>query len=94
MSEVVVHGTLTPDGRLEIDQPVALPAGDVRVTIEALTPKPRRNPMEVLEEIWAERKKLGMQGRSKEQIDADIDAMRNEWEDRQRELDSARRAQE
>jgi hypothetical protein len=94
MTEVVVHGTLSPDGTLEIDQPVALPPGDVRVTIETLTSKPRRDVMEVLAEIWAERKKLGMQGRSKEQIDADIDAMRNEWEDRQRELDSAHHAQE
>ena len=94
MTEVVVHGTLTPDGKLEVDQPVALPAGEVRVTIEALTSQTRRNAMEVLGEIWADRKKLGMAGRSKEQIDADIHAMRNEWEDRQRELDSARHAQE
>ncbi len=94
MTEVVVHGTLTPDGRLVVDQRVALPPGEVRVTIAELTPKPRRDVMEVLEEIRAERKRFGMQGRSKEQIDADIDEMRNEWEDRQRELDLARRVQE
>jgi hypothetical protein len=94
MTEVVVHGTLMPDGRLEVDQPVALPPGEVRVTIEALTPKPKRDVMEVLEEIWAVRKEKGLQGRSAEQVDADINAMRDEWEDRQRELDSARQVQE
>ena len=94
MTEVVVHGMLTPEGRLEVEQPVSLPPGEVRVTIEALTPKSRRNPMEVLQEIWAERKKFGMQGRTAQQVDADINAMRDEWEERQRELDSARRAQE
>ncbi len=50
--------------------------------------------MEVLQEIWAERKRLGMQGRTKEEIDADIDAMREEWEERQRELDAARLGRE
>ncbi len=94
MTEVVVYGVLMPDGRLEVDQPVALPPGEVRVTIEALTPKPKRDVMEVLEEIWAVRKEMGLQGRSAEQVDADINAMRDEWEDRQRELDSARRVQE
>jgi hypothetical protein len=93
MTGVVVHGTLTPDGRLEIDQPVALPPGDVRVTIEALTVKPRRDVMEVLEEIWAVRKEKGLQGRTAGQVDADINSMRDEWEDRQRELDSARHVQ-
>ena len=94
MTAVTMHGTLTPDGRLEIDQPVALPPGEVRVTIEALTSRPKRDVMEVLEEIWAVRKEKGLQGRSAEQVDADINAMRDEWEDRQRELDSARPAQE
>ena len=51
MTEVVVHGTLTPDGRLVVNQRVALPPGEVRVTIAELTPKPRRDVMEVLEEI-------------------------------------------
>jgi len=37
MCEVVVRGTLTPDGRLELDHPVALPPGEVRVTIESLS---------------------------------------------------------
>jgi hypothetical protein len=94
MTEVVVHGTLTPDGRLEIDQPVALPPGDVRVTIEALTSRPRRDVMEILEEIWAVRKEKGLQGRTAEEVDADINSMREEWEERQGELDAARHVQD
>ena len=94
MQEITVHGMLNSDGTLQIDEPVALPPGKVRVTIEELTPKPKRDPMEVLQEIWAERKRLGMKGRTKEEIDADIDAMREEWEERQRELDAARLGRE
>ncbi len=94
MTEVVVHGTLTPDGRLEIDQPVALPPGEVRVIVQTLSAQPKKDVMEVLNRIWAERKEKGLQGRTAEQVDADINAMREEWEDRRRELVSARHVKE
>ncbi len=94
MPEVTVHGMLHSDGSLQIELPVALPPGKVRVRIETLAPKSKRDAMEVLNEIWAERKRLGMQGRTREEIDADIDAMREEWEERQRELDAARLGRE
>ena len=90
MTEVIIHGTLRPDGMLEIDQPLALPPGEVRVIVQTLAARPTRDVMEVLENIWAERKAKGLQGRSGEQVDAEINAMRDEWEDRQRELDAAR----
>ncbi len=35
------------------------------------------NPWGVLEQIWADRKKRGMQPRSTEEIDAELNAMRN-----------------
>jgi hypothetical protein len=94
MTEITVHGVLHSDGTLEIDQPVGLPPGEVRVTIESMPQDPKPDFMAVLEEIWAERKQLGMKGRSKEEIDADIDAMREEWDERERELDACRRASE
>jgi hypothetical protein len=34
--QVVVHGRIRPDGTLELNQPVGLPPGEVRVTIKPL----------------------------------------------------------
>lgn len=45
----------------------------------------------VLQKIWDERKALGLQPRSPQEVDAEIEAMRNEWEERQVEVDLARR---
>jgi len=93
VTEVVVQGTLKPDGTLELNQPVNLPPGAVRVIVQAMT-QSSENVMTVLERIWAERKSQGMPGRSAAQIDADIQATRDEWEDHQRELDKARPVKE
>ena len=89
MSEVVVQGTVKPDGTLELSRPVNLPPGEVRVIVQAMTALSGAgdNVLTVLERIWAERRAKGIQGRSGEQIDADIHSMRDEWEDRQLELE-------
>ena len=34
VAQVVVHGRVLPDGTLELDQPLGLPPGEVRVTIK------------------------------------------------------------
>jgi hypothetical protein len=89
MTEVVIQGTVKPDGTLELSHPVNLPPGEVRVIVQAVTAPSGSgdNVLAVLERIWAERRAKGMQGRSGEQIDADIQCMRDEWEDHQRELE-------
>ena len=84
---------LKPDGTLELSQPINLPPGEVRVIVQAMT-HTSENALTVLERIWAQRKAKGMQGRSAEQIDADIRSMRDEWEERQRELENARPVKE
>jgi len=96
MAEVIVKGTVKPDGSLELDQPVNLPPGDVRVIVQTVAVPARtgENTMAVLERIWAERRAMGMQGRTAAQIDADIRAMRDEWEDRQEEIEKARPVKE
>jgi hypothetical protein len=93
VTEVVVQGTVKPDGTLELNQPVNLPPGEVRVIVQAMTHS-SENVLTVMERIWAERKAKGMQGRSGEQVDADIQSTRDEWEDRQGELDKARPVKE
>jgi hypothetical protein len=90
---VIVHGIVRPDGSLELNQPVALPPGEVEVTVQPVAapqqPK-KKDVLAVLERIWAEREAMGLRGRSKEQIDADIQAMRDEWDERQAELERIR----
>ncbi len=91
---VVIHGIVRPDGSLELDQPVALPPGEVEITVQPVAalpqPKKKKDVLAVLERIWAEREALGLRGRTKEQIDADIQAMRDEWDERQAELERIR----
>lgn len=82
MAEIVLNGTLKADGSLELSQPINLPPGQVRVVVQtAVSPsEPKKGVLAVLERIWAERRALASKGRSKAQIDTDIQAMRQEWE--------------
>src|SRR5664280_519751 len=85
---IVLHGQIRPDGTLQIGEKVDLPPGPVSVTVQTVASGQRKGTLQVLEEIWAERATLGMVGRSKEEIDAEIDAMRGEDETRLREIDT------
>ncbi|MHB8972319.1 MAG: hypothetical protein ACYC3X_15615 [Pirellulaceae bacterium] len=77
--QVVIHGRVQPDGTLQVEEKVKLPPGPVSITVEAAVAT-RKGTLQVLEEIWAEREARGIVGRSKEEIDAEIDAMRDEDE--------------
>lgn len=74
-----IQGILKPDGTIELQERPALAPGPVRVTLEA-QPVQQRDPWKTLQRIWNERNVLGLQPRSAEEIDAEIDAMRDEWE--------------
>lgn len=87
--QVVVHGFLRPDGTLEIDERVALPPGPVSVTVASTVsaaPQEKEDTWHVLERIWAERKALGQQSHSREIIDTTINQLRDESEERLREV--------
>lgn len=83
----VLRGVLRPDGTLELQGKPTLPAGPVQVTLQAEFEADRRDPWGALQQIWDERKALGLQSRSAEEIDAQIQAMRDEWEERQQEIE-------
>jgi len=85
--QVVVRGRIRADGSLEVDEKVNLPPGPVSVTVEAALPARRKPTLQVLHEIWAERESLGLTGRSKQEIDAEINAMREEDAARIREIE-------
>jgi hypothetical protein len=80
-----------PDGTLELSQPIALPPGEVQVTVQpvaaALQSKGKPDACAVLDRICAQRRSLEISGRTREQIDADVRAMRDEWDERQEGLE-------
>jgi hypothetical protein len=88
-TQVTVEGTLKPDGSLEVAEKLSLPPGRVRVTVEVL-PEPSANRsglVEFLDRIRREPVSTESAGRSKEEIDASISALRDEWEGRMGEIE-------
>ena len=89
---VVVEGTVQPDGTLDVTQKVVLPAGQVQVTV-----KPVAEPVQperfwaMMESICAAQLASGRIARIREEIDAEIEALRNEFED---EIQAVERLQE
>lgn len=86
---VMVTGTLRDDGTVVLDEKPTMPPGRVRLTIEAQTPACRQTGdiMAVLEEIWAAQRARGYQPRSAAEIDAEINALRDESEEEFRETE-------
>jgi hypothetical protein len=89
---VVLRSTLRPDGTLELAEPVGLPPGPVEVTVKpAPAAAPARAPAgdwwQVLQQIRADREARGFVWRTGEEIDADLNAMRDEWEEHQHALE-------
>jgi len=86
--QIVMQGRVTPDGALELDERLTLPPGPVQVTVQVTPVEPGpEDTWAVLERIWAERERRGIEGRSKPQIDAQINAIRDQSEDRMREIE-------
>ena len=79
-----VLGTLKPNGALELDEKLSLPAGRVRVTVEPITaPAEAPDPfMARLEAMWAAHKARGHTPRTAEEIEAERRAFRDEFEER------------
>jgi hypothetical protein len=78
---VVVTGRLADEQTVVLDAPINLPPGRVRVTVETL---PIAEPGgEFLGKLAAIRRALrssGYQPRTKEEIDAELQAERSSWE--------------
>ena len=96
---IVVEGQVQPDGTLEVTQKVDLPAGPVNVTVQPV-PEPVQPDRfwKMMELIWADRRASSRPPRTREEIDAEIDALRDEAEDEvkavERLQDDCRRARE
>ena len=79
---IVAEGTLQPNGKLIFDKIPLIPPGRVRVSMEAIDNQAcaGNDVIAVLQGIHASQSSRGHAGRTKEQIDAAIDAMRGEDE--------------
>jgi hypothetical protein len=85
-------GTVTPDGTLKLDEQLKLVPGRVKVRVESMAPPavPQETLVEFVDRLRREMEAAGHRFRTKEEIDAEIDELRNEWEDRLQDLDRAR----
>jgi hypothetical protein len=89
---IVVEGRVQPDGTLEVTQKVNLPAGPVQLTVQPIIEAVQPDRFwKMMESIWADRRASGRAPRTKEEIDAEIVALRNEAED---ELEAVERLQD
>jgi hypothetical protein len=86
----VLRGVLKSDGSLELEEKPTLPAGPVRVTVESL-PRTAESTWTTLQRIWDERNAKGVASRSREEIDAGIEEMREESDTQQREVERLQR---
>jgi hypothetical protein len=79
----VVRGILHPDGTLELAERLTLPAGAVEVMVWPVMREAKGESwFESLERIRAEREAAGYPFRTKEEIDADLEADRDWGEER------------
>jgi hypothetical protein len=90
--EESIDATLDPSGQLHLSHAPALPAGPVRVTIRPAGSMARRRGIaDVIDEIAARQRARGFPGRSAAEIQAEENARLADDEERDRELDAARR---
>jgi hypothetical protein len=79
-----VQGTVQPDGSLVLDEKLNLPAGRVRVTVQTRSEPDKVDPnrfLAMMERIWADQNARGHVPRSREEIDAEINQLRDEAEE-------------
>jgi hypothetical protein len=80
--QFVVHGSIKSDGTLELDEKPTLPAGRVRVTVEPMIEAVRPERFwAMMQSIWADLQASGRSPRTREAIDAEINALRDEAEE-------------
>jgi hypothetical protein len=79
---LTVLGTIGPNGQLELDQPLPQLAGRVQVTVEPLpiSCEPDRF-WKMMANIWSDLRASGRQPRTREEIDEEVKALREEAEE-------------
>jgi hypothetical protein len=79
---VEIEGTVQEDGTLLLHEKIPLPAGQVRVTVQPISDTtPADQFWAGMRAIWAAQAARGHVPREKEEIDAEIKALRDEAEE-------------
>ena len=87
-TETVTEGTIRPDGTLVLDEPTKLPAGRVQVIVQALPELPDGDPLwDMMKSIWGGQKARGHIPRSAEEVEAERQETRENWEERQQAIE-------
>jgi hypothetical protein len=80
--QITLQGTVKADGTLERDDPVAMPADRVLVTVRPIVqPDPNDPVWQRMEQIWAGQRARGHVPRSVEEIESEHRALREEMEE-------------
>ena len=88
---MIVQGTLKPDGTLELDEKVRLAPGRVQVTMVPVPELPKDDPFwQRMQTVWADQKRRGHVARTVQEVEAERQAMREEWEERMRRIERVR----
>jgi hypothetical protein len=78
---VILQGVVKPDGTLELEGRVPLPAGKVQVTLQPVPELPEGDPFfDMLKGIWAARAAAGLMPRSVAEVEAQRQQLREETE--------------
>jgi hypothetical protein len=84
---VTVEGVVRSDGTVEVAEKVSLPAGKVQVTLVPWPPLPQDDPFwQMMQKIWDGQKARGHVARSVQEVEAEREAMRAEWDTRMSEI--------
>jgi hypothetical protein len=84
---VIVEGTVRADGTLDVQEKVNLPAGRVQVTLVPVPELPKDDPFwQRMQAIWSQQKARGHVPRTAEDVEAERQAMRDEWDERMAEI--------
>jgi hypothetical protein len=80
---IQVQATLTADGTLVLDAKPDLPAGRVQLRIESMEVpvKPKESLIAFVQRSRRELEAVGHRFRTKEEIDAELQEMRAEWDE-------------
>ena len=81
VSSQTLEGVVTAAGALKLAEKLHLPPGPVRVTLDVRTVKPDDDLLTILAQIWKERAASWEKGCTREEIDADVQTLRDELEE-------------
>ena len=84
---LTVEGIVKPDGTVEVSEKVNLPAGKVQVTLVPWPDLPQDDPLwQMMQKIWDGQKARGHVARSVLEVEAEREAMGEEWDARMGEI--------